>query len=94
MILHTDKAGNVLSRDSDGRMAVRNAEGKLVTTKEFNSFVAGREVKEALKRQGIELTPVSKSEMKTPSYKNWKEGMKKVPMSNELDVHKETAVWN
>jgi hypothetical protein len=48
-IIHKDKAGNTLSEDADKKLAVRNADGRLVNPKEAKKFLLKKDVKRAMK---------------------------------------------
>jgi len=49
-IIYRDEAGNTLLIESDGRLAVRNREGKIVTRSEFNKFINRPKARTELKR--------------------------------------------
>ena len=51
MIIYKDKASNTLSYDLDGRLAVRNREGKLVNPEQSKRFLRQKLVRMAIKKR-------------------------------------------
>lgn len=47
-VIYRDKAGNTLSEDLDRRLAVRNAQGKIIKPSDTRNFLARKEVRKAM----------------------------------------------